>query len=144
MKVLGITLIVALFFSGCAHFQRSEVIDTDKLGGYASGEYRDNSSGPAGRVFLGGSGAGWGGAGGFGLAWMGVETGPPRSGAYEFARAIAMLNYSKNLKSIKYDECGGIIDYEFERHPLTSKRTGYQEYQTKQKLPSSFGYQPVE
>jgi hypothetical protein len=145
MKIMTVITLAALMLSGCAQFQRSEVIDTDKLGGYASGEYRDNSSGPAGRMAIGGSGAGWGGSGaGFGVAWLGVETGPPPSGSYQFAKAIAMINYSKKLKSVKYDEYGGVIDYEFEQDPVSSKKISYLEPATKSKLPSSFGHQPVE
>ena len=34
-----------------------------------------------------------------------------------------MINYSKKLKSIKYDECGGIIDYEFEQQPVSYLKT---------------------
>ena len=130
---------------GVRVFQRSEVIDTDKSGGFASGTYNDKSHGHTGKVALGGSGFGTGGAAaGFGAAWMGVETGPPKSGSYDFARAIAMINYSKKLKSIKYDEYGGVIDYEFEQLPVSSIRSSQPGPGAKAKLPSSFGHQPVE
>ena len=73
---------------------------------------------------VGGSGFGAGAASaGFGAGWICVETGPPPSGALDFARAIAMVNYSKKLKSIKYDEFGGVIDYEFEQQPLSYVKT---------------------
>ena len=145
VMVIGLILLTGFSFSGCATYQRSEVIDTDKLGGYTSGEYRDNSSGPSGRMLLGGSGFGAGGSGtGFGVAWIGVESGPPKSGAYDFARAIAMINYSKKLKSIKYDEVGGVIDYEFEQMPVSSMKTAQQGTGAKPKLPPSFGHQPIE
>lgn len=146
MRFLGVVIVIALVFSGCASFQRSEVIDTDKLGGYASGTYSNNSSGPTGTLRLVGSGAGWGtgGAGGLGVAGIGVHTGPPPSGAYDFARAIAMINYSKKLKSIKYDESGGVIAYEFEQMPSSYMRTTPQDTGTKPKLPPSFGHQPIE
>jgi hypothetical protein len=145
MKIMAVIVVAALALPGCARFHRSEVIDTDKLGGYASGTYNDRSSGPSGKVALGGSGYGAGGAGvGFGAAWICGETGPPKSGSYDFARAIAMINYSKKLKSIKYDECGGVIAYEFEQMPVSSMRSTYQAPGTKPKLPSSFGHQPVE
>jgi hypothetical protein len=146
MKFLGILILIVVVLSGCASFQRSEVIDTDKLGGFASGTYSDNSSGPSGTLRLVGSGAGWGagGGGGLGAAGIGVQTGPPPSGSYNFARSIAMINYSKKLKSIKYDEFGGVIDYEFEQTPLSSVKTTRQDPGTKPKLPSSFGHQPVE
>jgi hypothetical protein len=149
--VIGLILLIGLSFSGCATYQRSEVIDTDKLGGYASGQYRDNSTGPSGRMVLGGSGVGAGGSGfGFGVAWIGVESGPPKSGAYDFARAIAMINYSKKLKSIKYDEFGGVLDYEFDQLPVAYMKTTPEmpppslEPGTKLKRRSSFGHQPVE
>ena len=145
VMVIGLILLTGFSFSGCATYQRSEVIDTDKLGGYTSGEYRDTSSGPSGRMVLGGSGFGAGGSGtGFGVAWIGVESGPPKSGAYDFARAIAMINYSKKLKSIKYDEYGGVIAYEFEQQPVSSMQTTQPGPGAKPKLPSSFGHQPVE
>jgi hypothetical protein len=146
VAVIGLILLLGLSFSGCATFQRSEMIDTDKLGGYASGTYNGNSSGPTGTLRLVGSGAGWGagGAGGLGVAGIGVQTGPPPSGAYEFARAIAMINYSKKLKSIRYDESGGVTAYEFEQMPVSSMRSTYQAPGTTPKLPPSFGHQPVE
>jgi hypothetical protein len=143
MKMLGVIAIVAMLFSGCAQFQRSEVIDTDKLGGFASGEYRENSSGSNGRVVLGGSGAGWGiHGGGLGVGWIDIQTGPPPSGAYNFARSIAMINYSKRLKSVTYDQFGGVIDYEFDQTSLAPKQ--YSSPVKASRLPSSFGYQPVE
>ncbi len=55
-----------------------------------------------------------------------------------------MINYSKKLKSIKYDECGGIIDYEFEQQPVSCLKTTQQAPETKLKRRSSFGHQPVE
>ena len=81
--------------------------------------------------------------------WLSIETGPPPSGAQDFARAIAMINYSKKLKSIKYDEFGGVIDYEFEQQPLSYVKTTPQvqlpqSTETKLKRRSSFGHQPVE
>jgi hypothetical protein len=151
MKLLGLITVFALVCAGCTISHRSEVIDTDKLGGYASGTYNDRSQGPVGRMAVGGSGFGAGAASaGFGVGWASVETGPPPSGAYDFARAIAMINYSKKLKSIKYDEYGGVIDYEFEAQPISYLKTTpqaqtiYQEPRTKLKRRSSFGHQPVE
>jgi hypothetical protein len=144
MRILGLLTITALVLVmlGCATFQRSEVIDTDKLEGYAAGTYRDNSSGPVGNLGLVGSGAGWGGGGaGLGMAGIGVKTGPPPSGALDFARAIAMINYSKKLKSVKYDQYGGVIDYEFDQTPLA--RSKYRDPAAAPKS-SSFGHQPVE
>lgn len=145
MKVVSVVLAVALAlaFSGCATFQRAEVIETDKFDGFASGEYRDNSSGRTGTVALAGSGAGWGtSASGLGALALTVKTGPPPSGAYQFAKSIAMINYSKKLKSIKYDEMGGIIQYEFEQRP--SSRSSSVPSPVHSALPKSFGHQPVE
>ena len=144
MKSLGLILVLVVAFSGCATFQRSEVIDTDKLEGYASGTYRDNSSGPNGVVELAGGGGGWSGAGagGAGGGEMLIKTGPPDSGAYKFARAIATINYSKRLKAITYDETGRIVEYEFDQRPL-GKSSSYQP--PAPAAPSkSFGFQPVE
>jgi len=146
MRIFGLLTItaLALVFLGCATFQRSEVIETDKLEGYAAGTYRDNSSGPVGNLGLAGSGAGWGvgTGGGVGMAGIGVKTGPPPSGALDFARAIAMINYSKKLTSVKYDQYGGVIDYEFDQTPLARRK--YRDPATTRKLPSSFGHQPIE
>ena len=124
MKIMAVIVVAALVFPACARFQRNEAIDTDNSGGYASGTYSDRSSGHTGKVAVGGSGDGSGGAGvGFGAGWTCGETGPPKSGAYDFARAVAMINYSKKLKSIKYDECGGVIAYEFEQQPVSYMKT---------------------
>jgi hypothetical protein len=145
MKLLGVVTVIALVCSGCTVSHRSEVIDTDKLGGYASGSYNAKSQGPSGKMTVGGSGLGAGAASfGFGGGWMCIETGPPPSGAQDFARAIAMINYSKKLKSIKYDEFGGVIDYEFEQQPLSYAQTTSPAPPTKLKRRSSFGHQPVE
>jgi hypothetical protein len=140
MKILGLILVLVVVFSGCATFQRSEVIDTDKLEGYASGTYRDNSSGPNGIFGISGGGASGGGAVGAGAVLF--ETGPPDSGAYKFARAIATINYSKKLKSITYDETGRIVEYEFDQRPI-GKSSSY-ETPAPSPLPKSFGFQPVE
>jgi hypothetical protein len=145
MRLLGAVIVIALVCSGCTVSHRSEVIDTDKLGGYASGTYDSKSQGPSGRLTAGGSGYGAGAASaGFGAGWISIETGPPPSGAPNFARAIAMINYSKKLKSIKYDEFGGVIDYEFEQMPVSSMKTAQQGPGAKPKLPPSFGHQPIE
>ena len=145
VKLLGVAIVIALLGSGCTVSHRSEVIDTDKLGGYASGTYNDRSDGPSGRFAAGGSGFGAGAAStGFGAGWLCIETGPPPSGALDFARAIAMVNYSKKLKSIKYDEYGGVMDYEFEPQPLSYVKTTPDEPKPTRQRRSSFGHQPVE
>jgi hypothetical protein len=143
MKIVGLMVVAALLLAGCASFQRAEVIETDKLDGYASGNYRDNSSGRTGEFGLAGGGAGGGAsAAGGGALGMVIKTGPPNSGAYQFARAVAMINYSKKIKAIRYDETGRIIDYEFDQRPL-SRATVYPPAQSR--VPQqSFGYQPVQ
>lgn len=139
MKIVGLMVVAALLLAGCATFQRSEVIETDKLDGYASGNYRDNSGGNTGEFGLAGGGGAAGGAGALGMS---IKTGPPNSGAYQFARAVAMINYSKKLKSIKYDETGRILEYEFDQRPL-SRSTVYPPAQSTAPQ-QSFGYQPVQ
>jgi hypothetical protein len=149
MKLLGVVTVIALVCSGCTVSHRSEVIDTDKLSGYASGTYDAKSDGPSGKLTAGGSAYGAGASStGFGGGWISIETGPPPSGALDFARAIAMVNYSKKLKSIKYDEFGGVIDYEFDCQPISYLKTPQvktsSEVPTKLKRRTSFGHQPVE
>jgi len=143
MRTFALFLVVMLALSGCATVNRSQSIDTDQLEGYAAGRFQEKIAGPSGSFAIGGGGAGWGGSGGgAGAGALSVTSEVPKSGAYDFARAIAMINYSKKLKTIKYDEAYGIIEYEFDQKPLSSKM----DYQPpmKQKLPSAFGHQPVE
>ncbi|MFA4902075.1 MAG: hypothetical protein WC600_04940 [Desulfobaccales bacterium] len=144
MRILGFLMITALavVLLGCATFQRSQVIDTDKLEGYAAGTFKEDSSGPTGSLDVAGSGAAWGGGGAMGVAGINLRTGPPPNGALDFARAVAMINYSKKLTSVKYDQFGGVIDYEFDQTPLA--RSKYRDPATAPKLPSSFGHQPIE
>lgn len=144
MRIFGFLLIIVLaaVLLGCATYQRSQMIDTDKLEGYASGTFKEDSAGPNVSLDMAGSGAGWGAGGAAGMAGISVRTGPPASGALEFARAISMINYSKKLTSVKYDQYGGVIDYEFDQTPLA--RSKYRDPASAPKLPSAFGYQPVE
>jgi hypothetical protein len=132
--VIGLILAAGLSFSGCATVDHSVIIDTDKTNANASGQYRDNRSGQMG---------GWGFwvLGGYSgdrnpsWPWQAKQgDGDPE----KFARAVAMINYSKKLKSIKYDEYGGVTAYEFDSQPASSMKT------TPQHGPSSFGHQPVE
>ncbi len=148
MKILGLILVIGLLAFGCARatFNHSEMIDTDQQG-YAGGRYASNSQGPTGAVTIGASGAGaaggGAGGGGFGAVALSLETGPPKVTPYYFAKSIAMINYSRKLKSIKYDETGGIIEYEFERDP-SAQRSSYRPVVGQTSLPSSFGHQPIE
>jgi hypothetical protein len=144
MRILGVILVMGLLASGCANFKHSEFIGTDPQG-FATGNYSLNSDGPTGSVLVAGTGAGFGGGGigGFGgLAVMG-ETGPPKGNAVNFAKSVAIINYSKKLKSIKYDETGGVIDYEFEQQPL-QRTSSKQPPAMRSSLPASFGHQPIE
>ena len=143
MKTLALFLVVVLALSGCASVNRSQSIDSDQLEGYAAGKFQENVTGPSGSFALAGAGGGWGGAGGaVGAGALSVNSNIPPSGAYDFARAVAMINYSKKLRTVKYDEAYGIIEYEFDHKPLSSK-VDYQS-PAKAKLPSAFGHQPVE
>jgi hypothetical protein len=66
---------------------------------------------------------------------------PTQGDPLPFARSIAMINYSKRLRSIQYDETGGIIQYEFNPEPM-SMRSEYAP--SKAQAPSAFGHQPIE
>jgi hypothetical protein len=143
MKKVSLFLMILLLLAGCASFQNSAVISTDAAG-FATGQYNCNSSGRNGSFAIaGGGGGGSGGSGGgFGFGGMSVTSGPPPSEAYSFARSVATINYSTRLKSIKYDEAGGIIEYEFGPGPM-SMRSDYSAPKST-KLPSAFGHQPIE
>ncbi len=142
MKKVSLLVMILLLFAGCASFQNSAVINTD-ASGFATGQYSSSSSGPNGSFAIAGGGGGVGGGGaGFGFGGMSVSSGPPPSEAYAFARSVATINYSTRLKSIKYDEAGGIIEYEFGPGPM-SMRSDYPASKSGQ-MPSAFGHQPVE
>ena len=143
MKMVGLLLVIILPLAGCASFQNSAAITTDAAG-FAVGQYNSSSSGPNGSFSIAGGGGGGssGGGGGFGMGAMSINTGPPPSEAYAFARSVATINYSTRLKSIKYDEAGGIIEYEFGPGPLSMK-SSYPPAASS-KMPSSFGHQPIE
>ncbi len=171
MKKLGLlTLILTLAVWGCVSVDHSTFIDTDK-DGYANGQFRDVRSGSVADVSFYGGGAGaaassagasalgalatntllatgsaarnssssGGGGGMFGLH---VKPGPTQGDPVPFAKSVAMINYSKRLKSIKYDEMGGVIEYEFGPGPLSMRSDSPAPKGTK--MPSAFGHQPVE
>jgi hypothetical protein len=125
MKKVSLLLMILLLLAGCARFQNSAVINTDSFA-----------------IAGGGGGGSGGGGGGFGFGGMSVNTGPPPSEAYSFARSVATINYSTRLKSIKYDEAGGIIEYEFGPGPMSMKSDSSGPKTSK--LPSAFGHQPIE
>jgi hypothetical protein len=93
----------------------------------------------ASRSISGSSGSSSGGGGGM----LGLRVYPPQTQGdpLPFARSLAMINYSKRLRSIKYDESGGIIEYEFNNEPMPMTS----EYAPpKAQEPSAFGHQPIE
>jgi hypothetical protein len=155
-------LILSLGVWGCVTVDNTTLIDTDK-DGYASGQFRDVRTGKAADVSLYGGGAGaaasssagafvaaaaagaknaassGGGGGMFGLH---IKPGPTQGDPVPFAKSVAMINYSKRLKSIKYDEMGGVIEYEFGPGPMSMRSDSPASKGTK--MPSAFGHQPVE
>jgi len=142
MKKVSLLFMIFLLLAGCASFHNSAVINTDAAG-LATGQYSYSSSGPNGSFAIAGGGGGASGGGaGFGFGGMSVNTGPPPAEAYSFARSVATINYSTRLKNIKYDEAGGIIEYEFGPGPM-SMRSDYPAPKGA-KLPSAFGHQPIE
>ena len=50
MKIMAVIVVAALVLPACARFHRSEAINTDNSGAYASGTYSDRSSGQTGKV----------------------------------------------------------------------------------------------
>jgi hypothetical protein len=142
MRMMGLILIALIALGGCASYQHSEMIDTDASNGYAVGRYNLSSGGPSGSFAFAGTGGGWGGGGGgFGAGAMSIDSHPPQINSYSFARSVAAINYSKRLRNIKYDETGGIIDYEFAPGPVSMKG----DYPSgKQSSPSAFGHQPIQ
>ena len=147
-KLILIAMGLALC-SGCVTVDHATVIDTTQIGD-ASGQYRDVRQGKVSNfgIFGSGAGVGGGGTGAGGMLGLRVYPAPSQGDPLPFARSIAMINYSKKLKSIKYDEYGGVIDYEFEGQPMSYLKTPQvktsSEIPTKLKRRSSFGHQPVE
>jgi hypothetical protein len=147
-------LILARGVWGCVSVDHTTLVDADQSG-YASGQYRDVRHGTVANFGIFGAGAGaaaadsasaalsltaaalTGGAksaassgGGGGMLGLRVYPAPSQGDPMPFARSIAMINYSKKLTRVSYDDCG-LVSYEFgepNRRPL----------------PSSFGHQPVQ
>jgi hypothetical protein len=80
--------------------------------------------------------------GGGGMFGLHVKPGPTQGDPVPFAKSVAMINYSKRLQSIKYDEMGGVIEYEFGPGPMSMRSDSPAPKGTK--MPSAFGHQPVE
>lgn len=140
MLVIGLILLSGFSFSGCATVDHSVRIDTDSsTNGNVVGQYTDNRSGQMG---------GWG-------FWLfggyGGDTNPSwpwhvkqgDSDPVRFARAVAMLNYSKRLKNITYNEAGEVVSYEFDTKTSAGK-SGEKSIQRQPSLPPSFGHQPIQ
>jgi len=137
MKKLCVLAVVALVLSGCARFQHAESIDVDRFG--ATGHYQDSRSGKLYSATLGGGGGG----GGVGVAALGgficnINSSQSQSDPTNFAKAIAMVDMSKKLKSVRYDEDTGIREYEFVQ-PLAQA-----EGKHSSNPPPSFGRRPVQ
>jgi hypothetical protein len=140
MKILVLVLMAGLLVAGCASYDHSENIGTNAQGN-AVGTYSLSNHGTNGDFLIAGlGGSGNGGGGGGALA---IRSYPPDINAYNFARAIAMINYSNRLRTIRYDETGGVLEYDFGQGaigrqsaaPLSSGQGGPSE---------SFGHQPIE
>lgn len=137
MKKIWVLAVVAVILSGCARFQHSESIDVDRYG--ATGHYQDTRSGKLYKAALGGGGGG----GGVGVAALGgflfsLNSSQSQSDPTNFAKSIAMVDMSKKLKSVRYDEDTGIREYEFVQ-PLAQA-----EGQRSSNPPPSFGRRPVQ
>lgn len=165
-RIYCLSLIVILAAWGCVSVDNATLIDTDQQG-YATGQYRDVRSGKVADVSLFGGGAGASGAasslvssltsantisqgtgsssssgGGGGMFGLHIKPGPTQGDPIPFARSVAMINYSKRLRSIKYDETGGIIEYEFNPGPMSMRSESAPAKGSK--MPSAFGHQPIE
>ncbi len=79
--------------------------------------------------------------GGGGMVGLRIHPAPTQGNPLPFARSIAMINYSRRLSSIKYDESGGIIEYEFNTEPMSMRSECAP---PKAQEPSAFGHQPIE
>ncbi len=159
MKIFGLLiLIVLLGVGGCVTVDNSTLVDADSHG-YANGQYRDVRSGKlcdfgifgggaasaaanansmlassittAASIATGNStGSSKSSSGGGGLVGLRVYPAPAQGDPLPFARSIAMINYSKKLTKVSYDD-SGLVNYEF-GEPTQKSR------------PSSFGHQPVQ
>jgi hypothetical protein len=126
-KFLGLFFLIccAVGCSGMA-VNNSTTIGTDARG-YATGQYSDSRYGciySPSAVQIGGGGGGGGGAGmGLGAAWVGCKTGQVQTEGdpMKFARAVALINYSRRLDKITANDAGGTQEYIFTNRPLKEK-----------------------
>ena len=86
--------------------------------------------GGGGSTFTGGPNESNNSGGGGGMLGLRVYPAPTQGDPMPFARSIAMINYSKMLKKITYDDAG-LVSYEF-------RDIGPGPH------PSSFGHQPIQ
>ncbi|AEB09462.1 hypothetical protein [Desulfobacca acetoxidans] len=107
-------------------------ISTD-ANGFAVGQYSDSRSGQISApssFWLGGGGGGGGGSGlGLGTIIAGGSSGQveTQGNPLPFARAVAMINYSRRLDTVSCDDLyGGVREYRFSDAPL--KKKGYQPF----------------
>lgn len=140
MLVIGLILLAGFSFSGCATVDHSVRIDTDSsTDGNAIGQYSDNRYGQ-----MGGWGfwllGGYSGDNNPSWPWQAKQG---DSDPVRFARAVAILNYSKRLKNITYNEAGEVVGYEFGNKPSGGK-SGSKSIQSQPNLPPSFGHQPIQ
>jgi hypothetical protein len=159
MKKLGLLMLIsALGVWGCVTVDNSTIVDADTHG-YATGQYRDVRHGKVADfgVFATGAGGAASAAsssalaalttatsissgtankndsssgGGGGMLGLRVYPAPTQGNPLPFARSIAMINYSKKLTRVTYDD-SGLVNYEFGEPGQKSP-------------PSSFGYKPVQ
>lgn len=142
ISLIGVILAMglALAFSGCANVDHHVIIDTDKTDSFAAGQYSDSRSGQMGAWGF------WvlgGGAGDTMPSWSPWSVKQGDSDAVAFARAIAMINYSKRLNTIKYDQTGGVLEYDFNQAPI-GRQSSAPPTTGEAGLSKSFGHQPVE
>jgi uncharacterized protein YceK len=138
MKKICMLFVIALLFSGCASFQHAESIDVDHYG--ATGHYTDSRSGKLYMATLSAAGGGGGQNVGVGGFLFGMVSNQSQSDPRNFAKAVAMMDMSKKIKYVKYDEETGTREYEFV-HPLA----GLERKPSKSSnLPPSFGREPVQ
>jgi hypothetical protein len=158
-KVTAIILALALV-GGCATIEHSTVVGTDPQGN-ATGEFRDYRHGcfntvtiwaagagasdaassaaaatlaatSAGTILTGRNSSDSGASGAGGMLGIRISPPPTQADPVPFARSIAMINYSKKLKKIKYDETGDILEYVFDDSPSRSEAPA-----------PTFGRQPI-
>jgi hypothetical protein len=126
-------LIFFISCMGCSSMgvNNSTNIATD-ANGYAVGQYSDSRSGtiysPSSVAVGGGGGGGGVGGTGLGAAWVGYRTGNVQTEGdpLKFARAVAMINYSRRLDKVSASDAGGSRDYTFTTRPIRQK--GYQPF----------------